>query len=89
MDVFCDDRKKKKKKKKEGPNYKEPRTVNFSKTLTEVTTTLDTCIEALTLKIKYTTSNFKPWKEKVLAKVKENITKLKKQKIKLKQIKQY
>ena len=40
--------------------------------LTEISTTLDTCVEA-----KYTISNFKPWKEKVLAKVKENITELK------------
>ena len=40
----------------------------------------------MTLKIKYTTSNFKPWKEKVLAKVKEKITGLK-QKIKPKQTK--
>ena len=40
----------------------------------------------MTLKTKYATSNFKPWKETVLAKVKEKITKLK-QKIKPKQAK--
>ena len=40
----------------------------------------------MTLKTKYTTSNFKPWKGTVLAKVKEKITGLK-QKIKSKQTK--
>ena len=38
------------------------------------------------LKTKYTTSNFKPWEEKVLAKVKEKTTELK-QKVKYKQTK--
>ena len=51
--------------------------MNFSKALTEITSALDTSIEAMTLK--YTTSNFKPWKEKVLANVKKKITELKKQ----------
>ena len=38
------------------------------------------------LKLKYTASNFKPWKEKVLAKMKQKITELK-QKIKPKETK--
>ena len=38
----------------------------------------------MTLKTKYTTSNFKPWKEKVLTKVKDKLSELK-QKIKAKQ----
>ena len=38
------------------------------------------------LKTKYTTPNFKPWEEKVLAKVKEKTTELK-QKVKYKQTK--
>ena len=51
--------------------------MNFSKALTEITSALDTSIEAMTLK--YTTSNFKSWKEKFLANVKKKITELKKQ----------
>lgn len=51
--------------------------MNFSKALTEITSALDTSIEAMTLK--YTISNFKSWKEKVLANVKKKITELKKQ----------
>ena len=57
-----------------GPNYRELGTINFSKELIERTTALNKCI---TLKTKYVTSNFKPWKEAVLAKVKEKITELK------------
>ena len=56
--------------------------------LIEITTALDTFIEAMTLKTNYTTSNFKPRKEKVLAKVKKNQKKTKlKQKLKPKQTK--
>ena len=51
----------------------------------EVTTDLDTSIEALTLKIKYITLNFKPWKEKILVKVKEKLSTKLRQKIKPKQ----
>lgn len=39
-----------------------------------MTTALDTYVEPMTIKIKYITSSFKPWKEKALAKVKEKIT---------------
>ena len=31
-----------------GPNYRELRTINFSKVLIEITTALDTCIESVT-----------------------------------------
>ena len=54
------------------PNYREPRTINFSKALIDVTIALDTCTESMTLKTKYATSNFKPWKETVLTKVEKN-----------------
>ena len=50
-----------------GPNYWESQTINFSKALTETITAVDTFFEAMTLKTKYTTLNFKPWKENVLA----------------------
>ena len=48
-----------------GPNYREPRTIHFSDALIEITTVLDAFIKAMTLKTKHTTSNFKPWKEKI------------------------
>ena len=54
-----------------GPNYREPRTINFSKAFIEISTALDKCIETVSLGTKYTTSNFKSWKEKVLAKAKK------------------
>ena len=59
--------------------------MNFSKVLIEITTAFDSCIEAMVLKTN-TSSNFIPWKEKVIAKVKEKITELK-QKMKPKQTK--
>ena len=54
-----------------GPHYTEPRTINFSKVLIEISTALDKYIETVSLKTKHTTSNFKSWKEKVLAKAKK------------------
>ena len=60
---------------RETEHYIEPWTINLSKAL--IVTALDTCIEAITLKTKYSTSNFKPWKEKILAKLNEQITELK------------
>lgn len=39
-----------------------------------MTTALDTYVKPMAIKIKYTTSSFKPWREKVLVKVKEKIT---------------
>ena len=35
-----------------GPNYREPRTINFSSALIEITTTPDACIKAMALKTK-------------------------------------
>ena len=60
-----------------GPNYREPQTISISRALIEIIFAFDTCIEAMALKTKYTTSNFKPWKEKVLDMVKEKIAELK------------
>ena len=45
----------------------------LNKALIEIITALGKSIEAMTLKTKYTTSNFRPWKETVLARVKEKI----------------
>ena len=52
------------------PSYREPQTTSFLNELLELSTSMDTCIEAMTLKTKYIISNFKPWKEKILSKVK-------------------
>ena len=60
-----------------GPNYREPQAIKVSESLIEIPIALDTCIEAMKLKTKYTTSNFKSWTEKVLAKVKWITTELK------------
>ena len=46
-----------------GPNYQEPQTIKISNALIETITALDTCMETMTLKINYTTLNFKPWKK--------------------------
>ena len=48
-----------------GRNCREPQIINISKVLIETTTALDTCIEAMIPNTKYTTSNIKPFKEKV------------------------
>ena len=45
--------------------------------LIETTTALDTCIESMRFETKCTTSDLRPWKETVLAKAKEKITKVK------------
>ena len=71
---------------KKGPNYRESQTIYFSRALIEITAAPDTCIEAMTVKPTNTISNFEPWKEEVLAKVKEKITEVK-QKITYKQTK--
>ena len=47
------------------PNYRGPGTKNFSKALIKITTALDTCIESMTLKTKYVTSDVKPGNETV------------------------
>ena len=44
----------------------------FCKALIEITAALYTCIGAMILTTKHTTSNFKPWKEEVLASMKKN-----------------
>ena len=43
----------------------------------ETTTALARCIESMTFETEYTTSDFRPWKETVLAKAKEKITEVK------------
>ena len=59
--------------------------MNFHRELIERTTALDIRIKTTTFKIDYATSNFRPWKGKVLAKVKVKFTELKKKKNRNKQ----
>ena len=61
--------------------------MNFHRELIERTTALDIRIKTTTFKIDFATSNFRPWKGKVLAKVKVKFTELK-EKNKSKQAKQ-
>lgn len=60
-----------------GPNFREPCTINFSKTLTEIKTDLDSCIDKMANKTKKEASNFSAWKESVLTAVKQKIELLK------------
>ena len=53
---------------KKGPKCREPRTINV---LIQITAALDTCIDLMTLKTNYVTSNVKPWKETAFSKVKK------------------
>ena len=56
-----------------GPNYREPKTINFNHCKSAITTAIDECIEALTAKYNLTPETFKPWKNLVLQKLNEKI----------------
>ena len=47
-----------------GPNYREPQTISISKALIEITFALDTCIEAMALKLSIPTQNLNHGKRK-------------------------
>ena len=49
-----------------GPNYREPKSMNFSKTYFEINQALKACNETLSIKNKLETSTLTPWKESVL-----------------------
>ena len=49
-----------------GPNFREPRTINYKKCIKEITIALDACIDKLCDKNKLKTSEFKPWRDAVL-----------------------
>ena len=49
-----------------GPNYIEPKSINFSKVYFEINQALKACIETLSTKNTLETSTLTPWKESVL-----------------------
>ena len=60
-----------------GPNYREPRSLNFSKAFNDIKFALDSCVDSITSKTQYSTTSLKDWKMKVLEKVQEKIDILK------------
>ena len=61
-----------------GPNYREPKSLNFSKALSEIKTALDTCTENLAEKTQQDISTFDTWKAHVISMVEAKIESLKK-----------
>ena len=55
------------------PNYREPRSINFSKAWFEIDQALETYIESIFTKNKLETLPLTPWKEPILTMVKEKI----------------
>ena len=60
-----------------GPNYREPRSINFNKAVTEITAGLENCIENLANKTKYDKKTFDQWKKIILEKIFLKVEKLK------------
>ena len=60
-----------------GPNYREPRSINFSKALKEISIGIDELIESLSSKTD-DADQLKIWRDLVILKVKSKITELKK-----------
>ena len=60
-----------------GPNYREPRAINFNKCLTAITSAVNECIDKISEKYKIHLSEFSVWKTHVIDKVKEKIKFLK------------
>ena len=59
-----------------GPNYRELRSINFSKAFAETTIGLDNCIEDLASKTKHNNNNFDQWKKMILENISLKIKKL-------------
>ena len=55
------------------PNYREPRSIHFSKAYFEIDQALGTCIERIFTKNKLETSTVTPWEEPILTMVTEQI----------------
>ena len=60
-----------------GPYYWQPRSINFYKAFTEITTGLDKCTEAMLSQSKHNVNNFGKWKKMNLEKINLNIEKSK------------
>ena len=59
-----------------GPNYREPRSLNFSKAFHEISDSLTTFIRNNTIKYNMNESDFQSWKESILKKVRNKINDL-------------
>ena len=59
-----------------GPNFREPRSLNFSKALKEIELAIDSCIESLSSKTG-DVDQLQAWKNMVISKVRERINSLK------------
>ena len=56
-----------------GPNYREPRPLNFSRAVNNIQAAVENCMENFSLKTKHPANTFINWKEKVMEKVNERI----------------
>ena len=60
-----------------GPNFREPKTVNYNRCYTVIENSLTEFVEKLAVKCNIDTVTLQPWKDKVLSKVKDKISVLK------------
>ena len=60
-----------------GPNFREPRSINYKKCLETIKTSLDTCIDSLSTKTNLPTNSFDDWKLNIISHVEIKISKLK------------
>ena len=61
-----------------GPNYREPKSINFKHCLKNIKCALNCCVEKMSNKYKLHESMFMAWKSSIIAKVEEKISSLKK-----------
>ena len=64
-----------------GPNYREPRTLNFNKAVDSINSAIDSYIEDISSKTNLPKESFSTGKEELLSKVKTKIKKLKNQEL--------
>ena len=63
-----------------GPNYREPKTLNFKIAFVKIKSAINECIEKISVKTGHPKEVFNSWKNKVLEKVKQKIDILKRKK---------
>ena len=63
-----------------GPNFREPRTVNYTRCIKTIDTSLDTFINNMCSKFNLDSSEFRSWKEKVLSTLNQKVETLKRYK---------
>ena len=60
-----------------GPNFREPKSLNFHKALRDIRLAIDSCIDNLVTKTKHKSHVFNEWKRKIVSKVEDKIAFLK------------